>query len=88
VLVHGVALLLFVMPPWLCGGASMASTTLLYALWVVKKSRGFLPSTLYVQTDNGSEKKKQSNAVFVLFIGALWSVQAHPVVLVTTRAHT
>ena len=60
VLIHGLCLLFYMIPPWLGSGAGMAITTLLHALYVAKLSLGQLPSRLYLQSDNGSENKNKA----------------------------
>ena len=62
---HGMMLCLFIMPPWLGSGASMAVTVLIYALWMAQAKLGRLPSRLYIQSDNGSENK---NRAFLYFL--------------------
>jgi hypothetical protein len=59
VLVHGLILLLYLIPPWLGSGAAMACTVLLHTLWVCKLRLGNLPRKLYIQSDNGSENKNK-----------------------------
>ena len=59
VFIHGLVLLLYIIPPWLGSGASMACTVLLHAIWMAKDYLGKLPSRLYVQSDNGSENKNR-----------------------------
>jgi hypothetical protein len=57
--VHGFILLLYLIPPWLGGGAAMAVTVLLHALWLCKQQLGALPHKLYIQSDNGTENKNK-----------------------------
>lgn len=59
VLIHGFILLLYLIPPWLGGGAAMAVTVLLHALWLCKQQLGALPHKLYIQSDNGTENKNK-----------------------------
>ena len=60
VLIHGLGLLLFLIPPWLGSGGGMAITCLLYSMWMAKNILGRLPSKLYLQSDNGSENKNKA----------------------------
>ena len=60
VLIHGLCLLLFLIPPWLGSGAGMVITTLLHSLWIAKSKLGKLPHKLHLQSDNGSENKNKA----------------------------
>lgn len=59
VLVHGLVLLLYLLPPWLGSGAPMATTVLLHSIWVCKQQLHNLPQCFYLQSDNGSENKNK-----------------------------
>ena len=60
VLIHGLCLLLYMIPPWLGSGGGMAITCLLHSIWMAKNLLGSLPSKLYLQSDNGSENKNKA----------------------------
>ena len=68
ILIHGLCLLLYMIPPWLGSGAGMAITCLIHALWVAKQHLGRLPSRLYIQSDNGSENKNKAMLYFLLLL--------------------
>ena len=68
VFVHGLCLLLFLIPPWLGSGAAMAVTTLVCALWMARAKLGKLPDKLYLQGDNGSENKNRAMLFFLCWL--------------------
>ena len=68
ILIHGLCLLLYMIPPWLGSGAGMAITCLLHALWLAKQHLPKLPSRLYIQSDNGSENKNKAMLYMLLLL--------------------
>ena len=65
-------LCLFIIPPWLGAGASMAITTIIFTLFMVRAKLGKLPAKLYVQGDNGSENKNRAVLFFLC-----WMIDLH-----------
>jgi hypothetical protein len=88
VLIHGLVLLFYVMPPWLGSGAPMAATTLVHSLWLAKQELGKLPDKLYLQSDNGSKNKNRAiRPLPPVLAGALPHLLISGMVLVDTRSH-